>query len=140
MVKVLHERPAVSNSDIESQLLEAAKNGEIEVVKVMYPTLPLTLTVDLQTFPNTHTHTLTMLQSKCFVPHSLPPSLSRDCVPRGTSIVGTCRVGSPLLSTLLLATIVSMSWSTFSSRTPTSPPKTRGVLLHVCVCVCSLQL
>jgi tankyrase len=33
VVKVLRERPACSNSDIESQLLEAAKNGEIEVVK-----------------------------------------------------------------------------------------------------------
>ena len=34
MVKVLQERPACSNSDIESQLLEAAKNGDIDVVKV----------------------------------------------------------------------------------------------------------
>ena len=34
VVKVLHERPACTNSDIESQLLEAAKNGDIDVVKV----------------------------------------------------------------------------------------------------------
>ncbi len=32
--KLLKEEPARSNSDIESQLLEAAKNGEIEIVKV----------------------------------------------------------------------------------------------------------
>ena len=34
MVKVLQERHVGSNPDIESQLLEAAKNGDIDVVKV----------------------------------------------------------------------------------------------------------
>ena len=34
VVKVMQEKPACSNSDIESQLLEAAKNGDIDVVKV----------------------------------------------------------------------------------------------------------
>ena len=35
VVKLLQEKqPACSNSDIESQLLEAAKNGDIDVVKV----------------------------------------------------------------------------------------------------------
>ncbi len=32
--RVLKEEPSRSNSDLESQLLEAAKNGEIETVKV----------------------------------------------------------------------------------------------------------
>ena len=36
VVKVMQEKPACSNSDIESQLLEAAKNGDIDVVKVSY--------------------------------------------------------------------------------------------------------
>ena len=35
MAKVLQEKPQqCSNSDIESQLLEAAKSGDIDVVKV----------------------------------------------------------------------------------------------------------
>ena len=36
VVKVMQEKPACSNSDIESQLLEAAKNGDIDVVKVSW--------------------------------------------------------------------------------------------------------
>ena len=42
MVKLLQEKPACSNSDIESQLLEAAKNGDIDVVKVHVDTCTCT--------------------------------------------------------------------------------------------------
>ena len=37
VVKLLQEKPACSNSDIESQLLEAGKNGDIDIVKVSLP-------------------------------------------------------------------------------------------------------
>ena len=77
MVKVLRERPACSNSDIESQLLEAAKNGEIEVVKVEYVATFLFLTLSAAPSPTfVLSHTICTL----FLPLPLFPVLSRDCV------------------------------------------------------------
>ena len=42
--KVLKEEPPRNNSDIEAQLLEAAKNGEFDTVKVSSKTMPFPLT------------------------------------------------------------------------------------------------
>ena len=70
VVKVLRERPACSNSDIESQLLEAAKNGEIEVVKVEYVATFIFLKL-----PRPFTHNF----------YALPGPLQRLCTPRNVN-------------------------------------------------------
>jgi ankyrin repeat protein len=76
VVKVLRERPACSNSDIESQLLEAAKNGEIEVVKVEYVATFLFHSISAPSPTFVLSHTICTL----FLPLPLFPVLSRDCV------------------------------------------------------------
>ena len=119
VAKVIMEEPIKPNADIESQLLEAAKNGDLDTVKVRGER-ESTKERERERVDGGKGEIATLYLSLCSI-----------CVHHKTSTLVTSVGVSLPRSTLLLGLIESALWSTSCRMVLMSMPGTRGELtLH----------
>lgn len=116
--KVLEEeQPVRGDSDVESELLEAAKNGDLPALKVGENELGF----------RTSSFLSPLLLPPFFLSLPFSPLPSSISAPLRTSTAVTPRAGTPPPSTLLLGSTEFRQWSTCCRMVLMSTPGTRGM-------------